>query len=132
MQLTSEPRFVRFLDTLKRIYVCVHFLEALREAPIYLRFLRELISKKEEPRKASALLIGEACSALLQRQSALKLHDLGSFSIPCCIRDLQIEGAIYDVGASVSLMPPSLYKKLQLLDLTPTNMSIQFIDHSIK
>jgi len=112
MQLTSEPRFVRFLDTLKRIYVCVHFLEALREAPIYLRFLRELISKKEEPRKASALLIGEACSALLQRRPPPKLQGPGSFSILSRIRDLQIERALCDLGASVSLMPLSFCKKL--------------------
>jgi len=37
--LTSEPRFARFLDTLKRIFVSVPFLKDLKEAPTYLRFL---------------------------------------------------------------------------------------------
>ena len=58
--LMSKPRFTRFLDTLKRIYISVPFLEAVKEAPIYLIFLRELLSKKEKPREASLLLIEEA------------------------------------------------------------------------
>jgi len=76
------------LDTLKRIYVSVPFLEALKEASTYLRFLRELLFKKEEPREASLLLIGEAYSVLLQRQSPPKLQDPGNFSISYCIGDL--------------------------------------------
>ena len=44
-----EPKFMQFLDVLKRIYASVPFLEALKETSTYLKFLRELLSKKEEP-----------------------------------------------------------------------------------
>jgi len=76
--------------------------------------------------------IGEAYSAILQNRSPSKRQDPGSFSIPCCIGDLQIERAFCDLGAGVSLMPLSLCKKLQLLDLLPTTMIIQLADRSVK
>jgi len=130
--LPSESRSAWFLDILKRINVSIPFLEALKEAPIYLRFLRELISKKREPKETSIPLIGEAYSATLQNRAPSKWHDPGSFSIPCCIGDLRIERALCDLGASVSLMPLSLCKKLQLTDLLlPTPMILQLADRSV-
>jgi len=58
--------------------------------------------------------------------------DPASFSIPYCIGDVKIESALYDLGASVSLVPLSLSKKLQLSDLKPTNITILFVDHSVR
>jgi len=68
-----EPRFMRFLNVLRRIYVSVLFLEALKEAPTYLKFLRELLFKKGELREASVAPIGEACIAILQIRPPSKL-----------------------------------------------------------
>jgi len=53
-------------------------------------------------------------------------------SIPCCIRDVQIERALCDLGASVSLAPLSLCWKLKLLDLTPITISIKLADWSTR
>jgi len=47
-----EPKFMRFLDILSRVFVVVPFLEALKKAPTYLNFLREILSKKGETRDA--------------------------------------------------------------------------------
>ena len=74
--------------------------------------------------------IGRACSSFLQ--SPTKLQDPSDFCIPCCIGDIQIERALCDLGASVSLMPLSLYRRLMLLDRTPTPISIQLVDCSIR
>jgi len=62
----------------------------------------------------------------------LKLQDHGSFSIPCCIGGMQIEGALCDLGASVSLMPLSLCKRLELLNLKPTTTLIQLADRTLR
>ena len=74
--------------------------------------------------------IGRVCSSFLQ--SPVKLYDPGDFSIPCCIGDVQIQGALCDLGASVSLMLLSFYRKLKLLDLTPTTIFIQLVDCSMR
>jgi len=123
---------VRFLDVLRRIYASVPFLEALKEAPTYLKFLRELLSKKGEPVEASVAPIGEPYCVILQRRPLSKLQDPSSFSIPCCIWDIQIEKALCDLVASVNLMPLSLCKKLKLLDLMPTAAFIQLADCSTR
>jgi len=83
-----EPRFVRFLDLLKRVYVIVPFLNALMEAPSYLKFLRKLLPKKATIEETSVAPIGEEYSAMLQHKSPSKLQDLGGFSIPCSIGEL--------------------------------------------
>jgi len=61
-----------------------------------------------------------------------KLKDRGSFSIPCLIDNVRINGALCDLGSSVSLMSHSIVKKLDSGELRPTNISLQLVDHSIK
>jgi len=68
-----EPRFTRFLDTLRRIYVSNPFMEALKDTPAHLKFLRELLSRKGEPREVLVAPIVGSCSALLQRWFPSKL-----------------------------------------------------------
>jgi len=68
-----EAQFARFLNVLRRICVNTHFLEAFKEAPTYLKFLRELLFKKGKPGDISVAPIGEACSAILQSRSPSKL-----------------------------------------------------------
>jgi len=79
-----------------------------------------------------AVPIGEVYSSVLQSSSLSKLQGPDSFSIPCCIGDVQIKRALCDLGASVSLMPLSLCKKLELLDLKPVTMLIQLAYRTIK
>jgi len=127
-----KPRFVRFLDVLNRIYTDTPFLEAFKKAPAYLQFFKEFLSKKGDPEGVSMAPIAEACGAILQRRSPSKLQDPGNLSVRCCIGDVQIERTLYDLGASMSLTPLFLYKKLKLLDLRPTTMVITLADSSIR
>jgi len=94
--------------------------------------LRELLSKKGDNGGASVVPIGETCSAILQRGLLEKLQELGSFSIPCCIGKLKIERALCDLGASISLTPLYICKKLKLPDLHPTTMVIKLADGSTR
>ena len=57
---------MRFLKLLHNIYVEVPFLEALKEAVSYLKFLRELLSKKGKLEEVSAVPMGEVCNVILQ------------------------------------------------------------------
>ena len=107
---------------LRRIYADTPFLETLKKAPACLQFVRDLLSKKGEPEGGSVIAIGRAYSSFLQ--SLVKLQDPGDFCIPCCVGDIQIERTLCDMGASVSLMPLSRYRRLKLLDVTPTTILI--------
>jgi len=61
-----EPRFARFIDLLRQIYTDTPFLEVLKKAPFYFKFLRELISKKGEPEGVPVVPIGEVHSLVFQ------------------------------------------------------------------
>jgi len=47
-----QPRMLRFLYLLKKLNINVPFLEILKEALFYLKFLRELLSKRSESLEA--------------------------------------------------------------------------------
>ena len=65
-------------------------------------------------------------------KTPLKLKDLGCFTIPCRIGDIEFNKALRDIGASVSLMPYSIYNKINIGDLKPTTMCLSMADKSIK
>ncbi|XP_021687743.2 uncharacterized protein LOC110670108 [Hevea brasiliensis] len=100
--------------------------------PSYAKFLKDILSKKRKPEDYETIALTEECSAILQNKLPPKLKDLGSFSIPCLIGNMNIDKALYDLGASVSLMPLSIYKKLDVGELKPTTISLQLANRSVK
>ncbi|XP_021685681.2 uncharacterized protein LOC110668670 [Hevea brasiliensis] len=100
--------------------------------PSYTNFLKEILSKKRKLEDYETVALTEECSAILQNKLLLKLKDPRSFSIPCLIGNMIINKALCDLGASVSLMPLSICKKLDVGELKPTTISLQLVDRSVK
>ena len=59
-----------------------------------------------------------------------KLGDPGVPTISCSIKRNNVKTALCDLGAGVSVMPLSLYHRLDLNNLTPTEISLQMVDKS--
>ncbi|XP_050918812.1 uncharacterized protein LOC127136272 [Lathyrus oleraceus] len=73
------------------------------------------------------------CSAILQGMKIpVKKKDRGSVTIPCTIGDRKLKKALIYLGASVSLMSLSIYKKLGLGTVQDTRMTFQFVDRSVR
>ncbi|XP_020266173.1 uncharacterized protein LOC109841631 [Asparagus officinalis] len=98
----------------------------------YAKFLKEVLSNKRKLEEYETVTLTEECSAIIQNKLPPKLKDPGSFSIPCVIGNVSINRAMYDLGASVSLMPMSICKKLDTGDLKPTTISLQLEERSVK
>ncbi|GJW14087.1 reverse transcriptase domain-containing protein [Tanacetum coccineum] len=60
-----------------------------------------------------------------------KLGDPGRFLIPCEFSGINTCNALADLGASINLMPYSVWKTLSLSELTPTCMTLELADRSI-
>jgi hypothetical protein len=60
-----------------------------------------------------------------------KLGDSGIPSIPCSIKNNYVRTTLCDLGAGVSVMHFSLYKRLDLEKLISTDISLQMADKSI-
>ncbi|GJT99496.1 reverse transcriptase domain-containing protein [Tanacetum coccineum] len=60
-----------------------------------------------------------------------KLKDPGKFLIMCALQELDRTSALANSGASINLLPHSIYKKLGLEALTPTRMTLELANRSI-
>ncbi|GJS87852.1 DNA-directed DNA polymerase, partial [Tanacetum coccineum] len=117
----------------KQIHINLPFLEAMIHMPKGAKVLKDLLSHKEKLEKAtSSVKLSEECSAIIQRNSPQKEGDPGSFTLPCLIGPLAVKNALADLGASINLMPHSLFRRLGISKLKPTKISIQMADRSIK
>ncbi|XP_074321680.1 uncharacterized protein LOC141658702 [Silene latifolia] len=114
--------------------VTIPFLDMITEIPSYGKFLKDLITMKKKNGEVQTINLSKECSAILTHTNKLtnKLEDSGSLSIPCSIQEVAIKRALCDLGASVSLMPLSIFKRLDLGDLKPTRVSLQLADRSVK
>ncbi|XP_076928314.1 uncharacterized protein LOC143592241 [Bidens hawaiensis] len=98
--------------------------------PKYAKFLKDLLSNKKLE-GLSTVCLNEGCSSVVQNKLPEKLAHLGHF-IPCFFGSLNESYALADLGASIILMPYSLYKKLGLGEPVPTHMSLSLADRSVK
>ncbi|XP_050890326.1 uncharacterized protein LOC127095719 [Lathyrus oleraceus] len=75
----------------------------------------------------------ETCTSILQGMKIpVKKKDRGLVTTPCTIDDRKFKKALIDLGASVSLMPLSIYKKSGIGTVQDTRMTLQFADRSIR
>ncbi|GKE40486.1 DNA-directed DNA polymerase [Tanacetum coccineum] len=97
------------------------------------KVLKDLLSHKENLKKvASSVKLNEECSTVIQRSLPQKQGDPRRFTLPCLIGPLAMKNALADLGASINLVPHSLFLRLGIFDLKSTRMSIQLADRSIK
>ncbi|XP_065623227.1 uncharacterized protein LOC136064844 [Quercus suber] len=77
-------------------------------------------------------MLTEESSAILQKKLPPKLKDPGSFTIPCTIGKSYFDRVLCDLGASINLMPLSVFRKLGLGEVKSTTISLQLADRSIQ
>ncbi|XP_021733004.1 uncharacterized protein LOC110699798 [Chenopodium quinoa] len=106
--------------------------DAISERPSYAKFLKDMLSNKKKLEENATVALTAECSAILQNTLPKKLGDPGSYSIPVKLGDIEINRALCDLGASVSLMPLSICEKLQMGELKPTRIYLQLADRSVK
>ncbi|XP_012844223.1 PREDICTED: uncharacterized protein LOC105964247, partial [Erythranthe guttata] len=102
-----------------------------KHMPNWVKFIKELVSKKMRlPECAAIIDLNEQSSAILANKIPPKLRDPGSCTIPCTIGTRYFGRALCDQGASVNLMPLSIYEKLNLGEIKPTSVTLQLADRS--
>nr|GEW09374.1 reverse transcriptase domain-containing protein [Tanacetum cinerariifolium] len=92
--------------------------------------LKALLSNKEKLQELANTPLNENCSAVILKKLPEKLGDPGKFFILCGFSELKCK-ALADLGASINLMPLSVWKKLGLPDLIPTRMTLELANRAI-
>ncbi|XP_042012246.1 uncharacterized protein LOC121760675 [Salvia splendens] len=112
----------------KDVEVKVPLLTALKMPPIS-KFVKDYLAGKVT--KEGRMVIEENVSAVIQRSDLpSKKTDPWMFTLPISIGDIQVEHAICDLGASINVLPYSIYKKLGEAKLVDTDIMIQLADKS--
>ena len=127
-----DKQFTKFMDVFKKLHINIPFADALEQMPSYVKFMKDILSQKRRLADFETVNLTEECSAILQRKLPQKLKDPGSFTIPCTIGNAIFERALCDLGASINLMPLSIFKRLGLGEARPTTVTLQLADRSLK
>nr|GEW89326.1 reverse transcriptase domain-containing protein [Tanacetum cinerariifolium] len=109
----------------------ISFADALLLMPKFALTNKSLLTNKDKLFKLAKVPLSENCSAMLLKKLPEKVRDSGKFLIPFDFPGMEVCHALADLGASINLMPLSIWKKLSLLELTPTRMNLELADRSI-
>ncbi|GKA83625.1 reverse transcriptase domain-containing protein, partial [Tanacetum coccineum] len=93
--------------------------------------LKALIGNKEKLSEMARTPLNERCSPVILNKLPEKLRDPDKFLIPCDFPGMDECLALADLGASINLMPLSVWKMLSLSELTPTCMTLELAELSI-
>nr|GEY39963.1 reverse transcriptase domain-containing protein [Tanacetum cinerariifolium] len=93
--------------------------------------IKTLLTNKDKLSELARTPLNEHCSAVLLKKLPEKLRDPGKFLIPCDFLGMDECLALADLGASINLMPLSVWNKLSLPELSPTSMTLELTDHLI-
>ncbi|GKC65131.1 reverse transcriptase domain-containing protein [Tanacetum coccineum] len=109
----------------------ISFADALLLMPRFKPTIKNLLMNKEKLLELAKIPLNENCSVMLLKKLPGKLGDPDKFLIPCDFLGMDVCHALANLGASINLMPFSIWKKLSLPELTPTRMTLELADRSI-
>ncbi|XP_057502691.1 uncharacterized protein LOC130786401 [Actinidia eriantha] len=128
METTNDEIYKLF----EQVKINIPLLDAIKQIPAYSKFLKELCTNKRPNQVHKKAFLMEQASSMLQTEKAQKYKDPRSPTISIVIGATKIERALLDLGASVNLLPYSVYKQLGLGELKPTNITLQLADRSTR
>jgi hypothetical protein len=123
----EEEHYNRFCEWMRPSFLQIPLTDAIRMPP-YSKYMKDIVTNKRK-------IPNEEISTLLANYSfggkvPEKLGDPGIPTIPCSIKNNYVRTALCDLGVGVSVMPFSLYKRLDLEKLVSADISLQMTDKS--
>ncbi|GKB91389.1 reverse transcriptase domain-containing protein [Tanacetum coccineum] len=99
--------------------------------PKFAPMFKKMLNNKDKLIELIKTPLNENCSAVVLKKLLEKLGDPGRFLIPCDFSEFGNCLALADLGASINLMPLSIWKKLGLPGLNDTKMVLELADRTI-
>nr|GEW87722.1 reverse transcriptase domain-containing protein [Tanacetum cinerariifolium] len=120
----------KFFEIFRNLHFEISFTDALLHMPKFALMFKSILNNKEKLFDLATTPVNENCSAVILKKLPEKLVDPGKFLIPCDFPELDKFLALADLGASINLMTLSIWRKLSLPELTPTQMILELADRS--
>nr|GEU48773.1 hypothetical protein [Tanacetum cinerariifolium] len=112
------------------LHINITLANALIVISMYQKMLKALLSNNEKLLELANIPLNENCSAVILKKLPEKLGEPGKFLILCGLSELKCKSLAY-LGASINLMPLSVWKKLGLLELISTRMTLELANRAI-
>nr|GEW26087.1 DNA-directed DNA polymerase [Tanacetum cinerariifolium] len=129
-----SPLLLLLLSLLKLLLLSLlklPFADALIIMPKFGPTIKSLLTNKDKLFELPRTPLNEHCSAVLLKKLPEKLGDPGKFLIPCDFLGMDECLALADLGASINLVPLSVWNKLSLPELSSTCMTLELVDRLI-
>ena len=110
----------------------IPLLDAIKQIPSYAKFLKDLCTVKRKLGVNKEAFMTEQSTSLIRNNLPPKYKEPGSLTISIVVGNSKLGHALVDLGASVNLLPYSVYVDLRLGELEPTNITLQLADRSVK
>ena len=110
------------LNVFRQVKVNIHLLDTIQQIPSYTKYLKDLCIVKRKHHVQKKAFLTEQVSVILQHNTPVKYKDPSCPTISCIIGNFNIDKALLDLGASVNLLPDSIYEQLGLGELKPTKV----------
>ena len=120
------------LEVLRQVKVNIPLLDMIKQVPTYAKFLKDLCTVKKGLGIDKKAFLTEQASSIIQCRTLVKYKDPRTPTISVNIGGTCMDKALLDLGASVNLLPYSVYKQLGLGELKPTNITLSLADRSVK
>ena len=127
-----DQAFREIYDILSWVNVSLPLLEVIENMPTYAKFFKELNSKARKKEFLEKIVISKEASVAMETALPPKMKDPRSFIITISVGETRKENAMLDLGASINLMPYTLFKDLGLEGLNPTTMELILADRSVR
>ncbi|KAK9076094.1 hypothetical protein SSX86_004427 [Deinandra increscens subsp. villosa] len=127
----KEREEQEIMETFRKVEVNIPLLDAIKQVPRYAKFLKELCTSKRKLKGNETVKVGENISAVLQKRLPTKCKDPGVFTVPCKLGNITVPRAMLDLGASINVLPYSIFKTLNVGPLKRTGVIIQLADRSV-
>nr|GEZ91935.1 reverse transcriptase domain-containing protein [Tanacetum cinerariifolium] len=121
---------LKFVKIFRKLHFELSFADALLHMPKFALMFKSILNNKEKLFDLATNSENKNCSAVILKKLPEKLEDSGKFLIPCDFPKFDECLALADLGASINLMPLSIWKKLSLSELTSTQMILELVDRS--
>nr|GEU80571.1 reverse transcriptase domain-containing protein [Tanacetum cinerariifolium] len=121
---------LKFVEIYRNLHFELSFADALLHMLKFALMFTSILNNKEKLFDLATTLVNENCSTMILKKLPEKLVDPGKLLIPYDFPELDECLDLTDLGASINLMPLSIWRKLSLLELSSTQMILELADRS--
>ncbi|XP_059301779.1 uncharacterized protein LOC132053683 [Lycium ferocissimum] len=115
----------------KKVHINIPLVELLQEVPKYAKYIKDVVANKRRLIKFETVTLTKEFNSRVKSKILLKLKDSSGFTISITIGNIEVGLALCYLGASINLMPISVFQTLGLGEPRPTTVTLQLEDRSL-